>query len=283
MKIKNCFFFILVLASSQSLLAQGPWAKGKGHGYSQLTYNTIPTYTTIYSGDNGTRTLERELSERILSSYSEVGFSDRFTFGASIPINFVSSGSASDSVSNPSLPSGSLSALGNIGLLGKYTFIDSKWKAAFIANIDFNTSSREVESGLSTGVNAASFQPKLSVGSDGDGWYAFGFFGYGYRNNNYHDFLNYGVELGLKPTEKAMVILNINRWHNLANGDASVDSPENILTGLYTSFQEYNAFLLKLFIKDIYAGIGGFASLGGGSGNSVAASPAITFGVFYDW
>ena len=279
--MKKAFAPILFLLSFQ-LQAQGPWAPGIGHGYGQLLFNIVPTYTDLYDGGGNTRTLEREITDITLAAYAEVGITKRFTLGANLPWVMVQSGAASEGVT-PLLPEGSLSQLGNISLFGKYTLIDQSLKVAIITQVDLPTSDREASTGLSTGVDATTIQPKVSVGGGLSKWFAYGFFGYGYRNNDHHDFLNFGVEGGLKASDNVTVILNINRWHNLDNGEDTSDSAANIETGLYTSFQEYNAVLLKAFVENLYQGLGAFLSVGGGSGTSVAASPALSLGVFYKW
>lgn len=273
----TCLFCIL------SASAQGPWAPGKGHGYSQLLFNLIPTYSQVYDGGSTTREVERELFDFTIAAYAEFGITSKLTIGANVPFVLVNTGAATDPLVTPTLPSDNLASPGNISLFGKYTFLDQSVKVALIGQIDLPSSDRDPDSGLSTGVDATTFLPKLSVGGGQSSWFAYGFFGYGYRTNDHHDFLNFGIEGGLKASEDFTVILNINRWHNLNNGEASVDAPNIIETGFYTSFQEYNAFLLKIFAEDLFAGFGGFASIGGGMGTSVAASPAISLGLFYKW
>ena len=60
----------IVLFSFQSLFAQGPWTQPKGGGYSQVVFNTIPTYSSIFNGTGGsTRQSERLLSEMVISGY----------------------------------------------------------------------------------------------------------------------------------------------------------------------------------------------------------------------
>jgi len=278
---------LLLLIASQFIIAQGPWAKGKGHGYGQLLFNVIPTYDQLFdtSADGNMRQTERKLSDFTIAPYIEFGVSDKLTFGGSIPFNMVSSGEASDENVIPIYPEDNLASFGNINVFGKYTFIDKKWKVAFISDFSLPTSTRNEESGLSTGVDAFTFQPKLSLGSSEGKFYYYGYFGYGLRSNDYHDFLHFGVEAGYKATEKVTIMLHLNRLHNLGNGNSNVDTPANLATGFYTSTQEYGAFLLKVFAEKLYKDLGGFLSLGGGGfgGNSVAVSPAISLGVFYKW
>ncbi len=274
----TAFLFCFIKVS-----AQGPWAPGKGHGYTQVLFNVIPPYSQIYDGGRTTREVDRELFDFTVAAYGEFGITSQLTLGVNIPFILVNTGAATDPMVEPTLPSSNLVAPGNISVFGKYTVLDQSVKVALIGQVDLPTSDRDTISGLSTGVNATTWQPKVSVGGGLNSWFAYGFFGYGYRTNDHHDFLNFGVEGGLKADENFTIILNINRWHNLDNGDQGVDAPNVIETGFYTSFQEYNAFLLKILAEDLVGGFGGFASIGGGSGTSVAASPAISLGLFYKW
>jgi len=276
---------VLLIASAHCLMAQGPWSPGKGHGYAQLLYNTVPTYTALFNGSNSTRASERELSETDYILYSEVGLTEKLSFAATIPVISVSTGAPNQTLmTEPLLPADNLTSLGNISLTGKYNLTNKKWNVALISQVDLPTSSRTEDSGLSTGVDAWSIQPKISAGKSSETSFVYGFFGYGVRNNAHHDFLNFGVEAGFHAGKNLSLILNINRLHNLDNGDPSVDSAANVSTGFYTSFQEYTGYILKIFLKDLYKGFGGFASLGGGgAANSVAASPALSLGVFYKW
>ena len=280
-------YFILTLAISISLMqsgrAQSPWAQGKGHGYGQIVFNTIPSYNFLFNGSEGSRQTGRFISETILSSFTEVGITNNLTFSATVPLIFVSSGEASPNIT-PTLPADNLSSLGNISLSTKYTFGTGSWKFALQPRIDLPTSTRDDISGLSTGVGALTIQPAASLGNSGDDWFYYGFFGYGFRNNEHNDFLNYGIEGGKHLDDRLTVIINISRLENIENGNPSVDSEANLETGLYTSFQEYTGYLLKFFVNDIYKGFGAFASLGGGfNANSVAASPALSLGVFRKW
>ncbi len=288
MKVSKALLLVVIMFSmTHKTAAQGPWAKGKGHGYGQFLFNFIPTYSDLFDKDNpeGTRQSERELSDVTLESYLEFGLSDKFTIGGTIPFVFVGAGAPSEETITPVFPEDKLASLGNISLWGKYSLIDKKWKLAFIADFSLPTSSRNTASGLATGVDAFTFQPKLSLGSSTAKFYYYAFFGYGLRSNEYHDFLSLGVEGGYKASEKITLILHLNRWHNLNNGNPAVDSLANIETGFYTSFQEYTSFLIKVFAEKVYKNFGAFGSLGGGgfTAKSVAASPALGFGIFYKW
>ncbi|MGB3466435.1 MAG: transporter [Cyclobacteriaceae bacterium] len=281
--IRKFSLFASLLLLNSLAIAQGPWAAGKKHGYTQLLFNTIPTYNTLYYGNGNTIETERELSDNTLAAYLEYGFSDRFTLIANMPYIFVKGGELVDQSVTPITEAGSLNGFGNISLSGKYTFIKKKFVAAAILQADLPTRSFDNATGLSTGVDALTLMPKLSVGTSDDKWFLYGYFGYGIRSNDYHHIVNYGIEGGYKVADNLTLILNLNNISRLDNGDPSVDTPTNIRTGFYTSNQEFNAFLLKLYAEKIYKDLGALVSLGGGTGTSVAVSPAISIGVFYKW
>jgi len=270
---------------SLSLAAQdSPWSPGKNHGYAQFVFNTLPPYTSIFNGSEVSRESERVISELTISSFTEIGITKNFTLGATIPLINTSTGEPGINTPNPSLPADNLTSLGNVSLSAKYTFGNTPIKIAFIPKVDFPTSNRSDVSGLSTGVDAFTFRPGASIGNSGSNWFYYGFFGYGFRSNEHNDFLNYGIEGGKKLDDRLSIILNVNRLQNINNGNPLVDSPANLETGLYTSFQEYTAFIFKFFVEDLYKDYGAFVSFGGAvSADSVAASPAISLGVFKKW
>jgi len=124
---------ILAALTSTMLFAQGPWSPGKGHGYAQLLYNTVPSYTSLFGGDNGSRQTERILSETDIALYTEVGLSSQLTLGATLPIISVSSGDRNPRLSEiPLLPADNLTSLGNVSLFGKYNLINKTWNVAVI-------------------------------------------------------------------------------------------------------------------------------------------------------
>jgi len=219
-----------------------------------IVFNTLPPYTTIFNGAEAARESERIISELTISSFAEIGITKNFTLGVSVPLIRTATGEPGFNTTNPSLPADNLTSLGNVSLSAKYTFGNTPLKIAF------------------------------TPGNSGNDWFYYGFFGYGIRSNEHNDFLSYGIEGGKKLDDRLSVIININRLQNINNGNPLVDSPANLQTGLYTSFQEYTAFLLKFFVENLYKDYGAFVSFGGAfSANSVAASPAISFGVFRKW
>ena len=275
---------IILAAMVIPLTAQSPWAQGKGKGYGQILFNTIPTYAGVFGGSEGLRQTERFISETILAPFAEVGVTDHLTFSATVPLILVSTGDPSSVDLVPSLPADRLSSLGNISFSTKYSVGKGAWKFALNPRVDIPTSTRNDVSGLSTGVDAWTIQPAASAGKSGEDWFYYGFFGYGFRSDEHNDFLNYGVEAGKALNDKVTFILNVSRLESINNGNRSVDSPANIETGLFTSFQEDTGYIIKFFVKEIYKDFGAFISLGGGfNADSVAASPALSLGIFRKW
>ena len=173
---------IIVFLNFQTSFAQGPWVQPKGSGYSHIVFNTIPTYSTVYNGSS-TRQTERQMSEMVIAGYLEFGLLDRITVGGHLPLVSVGSGDPSTENTTPVYPAGNLTSLGNVSIFGKYALIDKNLKVSFITQLDFPTSTRDDITGLSTGVGAFSFQPKISIGGGTSKWHYFGYFGYGLRNN----------------------------------------------------------------------------------------------------
>ena len=273
---------LVCLAGAVFSFGLGPWSAGAGGGYAQLVFTTIPTYDQIYAGGGDTRDAERELSDNTLALYTEFGVTEKLTVLGNLPLVMVSSGDEAQG-QVATIPDGSLNRLGNVSLAAKYTLLQKGLVVAAIAQVDLPSATQEEATGLSTGVDATTIQPKLSVGSSGDNWFAYGLLGYGFRNNDFHDVFTIGIEGGFKATDNIYLIVNFTSYNSTDNGDASVDDPNNIATGLYTSFQEWNAVNVKIFAEKIVDNFGALASIGGGTGDSVAASPAISLGIFYKW
>jgi len=73
------YFTLLLLSLTFKSYAQDPWPSGKGKGYAQLLYTTIPTYSDLFTGNGTTTTTERELSDKTISAFANYGISDKLT------------------------------------------------------------------------------------------------------------------------------------------------------------------------------------------------------------
>ncbi|MEM9328820.1 MAG: hypothetical protein AAGA85_24355 [Bacteroidota bacterium] len=122
----------LLLLCPITAFGQGPWSPGSGHGYAQAMYTFIPTYSELYVGGNETTTTEREISDRTLSLYGEVGISPQWSVGADVPLVFVATDEPTDEAVVPMDPEGTLTSPGNLSLSAKYTFLQRKLVAALI-------------------------------------------------------------------------------------------------------------------------------------------------------
>jgi len=119
-------FLLLMCCIGFSTLAQSPWTKKKKEAYLQLSYTTIPNYSTLFG--NPEFNTEREINDNTLQFFTEYGLTDKTTLIVNLPLKFVSSNDLVDKSNNlPLTIEESKTALGNIQLGLKHKFIHKKW------------------------------------------------------------------------------------------------------------------------------------------------------------
>jgi hypothetical protein len=69
---------------------------------------------------------------------------------------------------------------------------------------------------LSTGFNANTFIPYLSIGTSNRKWYYIGNIGYGYMTNNYSDYLKFAAEIRYNITPKGYLILALDTKNSIS-------------------------------------------------------------------
>ena len=269
----------LIGCISFSTMAQSPWTKKKKEAYLQLSYTTISNYTTLF-GDPEFNT-EREVSDNTLQFFSEYGLTDNTTLIVNIPLKFVSTNNlVEETTVSPITTEDSKTTLGNIQIGLKHKFIHKKWLLTGQLSVEGNTSSAfEEASGLRTGYDAWTITPLLITGTSFNKWYLQGFTGSDIRTNDYSSSFKIGAEVGYKTTSWLWIAGFIDNVTSFKNGD--IEEPaSNILTGLYVNDQSYGGYGFK-FIGEINKGFGANIGIGGAfSGENVAKTPAITFGMY---
>lgn len=260
---------ILLILISFNLSAQSPWTKKKKQTYLQISYSTISNYNELHG--NPVKKLARNISDNTLQMYGEYGISDKTTLVLSVPFK---------SVSSKPTPSSNENAFGNIQLGIKHNFYNKKWLLTGQLNLEANTSTYDKATGLRTGYNAWSFTPLLVVGRGFNSWYVQAFTGFDIRTNDYSSNYKLGAEIGYKMLNWLWIASFLDSVTSLNNGDIELPA-ENLATGLYINNQSYTAYGFKLITK-INEKIGANLGLGGAfSGNNVAITPVITFGIYY--
>lgn len=253
-------FLCLIMFLSLTTKAQNAWTKEKGELYTLFNFTSIANYGSLFNNDGESIALERSITERTFQLYGEFGVSNTFTFIANVPLrNFQSKDALVDT---PTLNSGSLNALGNIELgIRQRLYSNKGFTASAQLKTALNTSTYDEPIGLRSDLDAFSIVPTVSVGKSLDIGYIQLFGGYAWHSNNYSGHVKWGGELGLSVLEKHWVILFLDIYDALDNGDR-IDDVNNQLTGLFLNGQEYGGIGLKLIIElpkdfDLNFGFGG--------------------------
>ncbi|WP_282122563.1 hypothetical protein [Algibacter mikhailovii] len=268
---------LLVLSASINTFAQGAWTQKRGEAYTQLSFSTIGSYSSIYGNPN--YETEREITDNTLQLYGEYGLNNKTTLILNIPLKFIETGNLVSTTAPVTIASSNTS-LGNIVMGIKRQFYNNKWVISGLLNLEANSGSFENESGIRTGIDAWSFTPTLNAGLSFKWFYAQAFTGVAFRTNDYSSSFKIGGEIGIRPIKRILVIGLIDVVKSFENGDV-VLPPSNLLTGLYVNNQEYAAYSLK-FVGEITNKLGVNIGIGGAfSGNNVARRQALTFGAYH--
>ncbi len=274
--MKEIILSALLIFIIQDGIAQNAWAKPKGDVYVQFGLHNISNYSSLFrKGETGIA-LERTLSDRTLQFYGEVGLTDQLTLIANIPYKTVQSQEAL--VPAPTLDSGSLSGLGNVELGLRHQILRGKFNVAAQLNVQANTSDYAPELGLRTDIDAWSVLPTISIGRSSESSYSQAFIGYAWHANDYSHHFRFGLEGGLNIFEKHWLIFFLDIYDSLENGDR-VDSPNNLLTGLFVNNQQFGGIGFKAIIA-LPAGIKLNLGVGGAVfGDLVASQGAVSIGL----
>lgn len=279
---------LVVLLTFQESWAGGPWVVGKKKGYFQIQA-TIPlgSYSRLFhrQGLEKDIYLNRAVIDSHFQAYLEYGLTDKLTVVSTLPMKHVST---SDKVKTSGriefdevLPSGSLTALANASLGLKHELFNKKWVGALSAKYEFNTSSHDLEKGLSTGFDAGAISSFLHIGKSLKGnAYFFVEMGGTKRGKDYSDEVQVITEVG-KKVKSLWTGIVLDYKKSLRNGDR-ID-PTLDQTGLYPNNQEYFAFGGKI-AKDLKNNNGiNFSSFGAFSGHKVAHLASVNIGWYKKW
>lgn len=270
------FFLLPILAKAQS-----PWTPGKGKQYSQLSYTTVPSYNQLFL-DNGSLELDRFITDNTIQAYTEFGIGNKFALIGVVPLKMIKVGEKTDEQSVSTLEEQTAVNLGDAQLGLKYNFLQ-KGKWAFGASLltSFPTSD-EVEIGLRSGFDEFHVRPSLSAGISDETYYGYGFISYNWFNDRIDPSIYWGIEFGFKIVPSFIIAAEISSIRNLKELDPN---PQNVGSGLFLNGFEYTAVLVKFIKEFVPDKFGVLFSFGGGQGNLVAQSPALTLGAYLkvDW
>lgn len=269
-KIISIIAFLIVF--SQLATAQGPWTKEKGKAYVQAGFTGL--FYDSFADENGKKQeLNRTVSDVTMQAYAEYGVTDKLTANLVVPFKIIS---FEDKLSNQTQ---SKSGIGNISVGLKYKWFDKNWKISSGVLFTANSISKNSTNFLTTGFNASTILPYITIGTNKNKWYYYGNVGYGYMNNDYSNFFRLNAEIGYKAISKGHIIFVLETKNILSKENAFNDDPYSFLSN--SDRQNYNAFGIKLNyeIKKDKFGIN-MAGFGAFDIKNAPLAPTLNFGVY---
>jgi len=261
-------YIILLLVTSISF-AQSPWTREKGKSYVQLGFTSL-TYDA-YQLD-GTRVENfGTISDITIQAYAEYGITNKLEAQLVLPFKSVSIDNAGVSES--------ISGAGNVSLGLKYKLLDANWKVSGGLLYSAKSAQFDEDIGLSTGFNAATILPYITVGSSYKKFYYFTAIGYGYMDNNYSDYLKATFELGYNVIKNGHIIFVFDT-RNIVSKESAFEN-DLAQSPSYLDRQTFNAIGLKAnyeFVKDKFGA--NFATFGATGIDNAPLAPTLNLGIY---
>jgi len=247
----KCFLFSCFIVLFLNLSAQQAWTQKKGKGYFQIGTSYLKS-SNLHIGKSNIRKLPREVTEIVFSSYNEYGITDKLTAIMNLPFHYCSVGKFDSSFpSYKKFDKGSLSALGNVSTALLYNLF-SKNGVVLSAklNATYNTSSRQYNTGLSTGYDTFILEAAILSGYSNSVIFASGEISTVISPNNFLSRLNVNAQIGRRFFKNKKMLLILALSSNTYFSDISKSNALTVLqasdyTGLYHPKQEYYAVTLK--------------------------------------
>lgn len=292
------FYCGLLLIGSLLLMqpaTAGVWPQGEGNGYFNLSFTYLRYHEVINgslfqeNGFNITK-LNRTVQDHTLNGYLEYGLSDRLTVIANVPYKIQRTEDALESTPTSrfavdTLPAGSLNALGNVRLGGRYLLHKGKglWAVQLVGG--FNTATFEQANGLRTGYDAWYVTPRIQWGKSWGKTYVSTSLGYRYKSNGYaHDLISdneFGYCWTRSSGKPTWFILTFGA--NLAVTNGVYDDQTARQTGLYQDEEGFVDPGLKInhyFTEHLALNVSAIGAIWAWKGGNQLT---YTAGVAYDW
>ena len=277
-RINNTVHIVLLFISLSSF-AQGPWTKEKGKFYTQLSFTTIPSYTTLFGSPD--YEITGEISDKTLQIYGEYGVTNSTTLIVNIPYKLVHN----SGLVNPCLiapcpeHSNKEASIGNIEIGLKHNFYKKDWLLSGQFSVETNTGNYNNATGIRTGYDAFTFTPLFLAGKSFGKSYLQTFIGTNIRTNKYSSNFKIGGEYGGKIGKNIWLIGFLDISKSFKNGTLVLPAT-NLATGLYVNNQEYGVLGVKV-IGEFSDNFGITASLPAAFfGNNVPKQIAFSIGVY---
>ncbi|MFC6268722.1 hypothetical protein [Frigoriflavimonas asaccharolytica] len=267
--MKNKITLTLFLLGFIFISAQSPWTRDQGKAFVQVGVTGL--FYDSFQYDGSEVNIGADVSDITTQIYAEYGLAKNLEALVMIPYKSISVKNGSNSES--------ISGLGNVSVGLKYKISDKTWKISTGAIYSANSIKIDENIGLSTGFNASTFLPYVTVGSSKNKWYYFGNIGYGYMTNDYSDFFKASLEVGYEIIKDGHLIFLLDTKNVVNKENAFINDTAQWPS--YLDRQTYNAIGIKgnyEFQKDKFG-----ANLGviGATGiDNAPLAPTINFGVY---
>lgn len=265
-----------------SSVAQSAWTQPEGATFLQLSYQQTGPYDRLYRDGDSSIRLGREITEAALEVYGEHGLAEGLTLIGVVPLRFLDAGSlqSNPTIQPTTIESGSETTLGNVLIGVRKTLATGEVAVAGQLGLELPTGSLDRKTGLSSGLDAFTFLPTISVGRGFGDAYAQAYAGFGLRTDDYSNDWRLGVEGGYRLFERLVVAGTVDVVSSFSDGSPSQNA-RNLETGLYVDEQEYASYGFK-GLYEVSDGFGVQAAVRGAfSGDNVPRSPFMSVGVYF--
>ena len=262
---------IILLLLTSLTFAQSPWTREKGKTYLQVGFTSL-SYNS-FQLDGKKIDIAGKVNDQTFQIYSEYGISKNLEAQVILPYKNIAVDNSLTSKST------NLSGFGNLTFGLKYKWFDKNWKISSGIIYSANSIKIDAVNSLSTGFNAATILPYISVGTSINKWYYFANIGYGYMNNNYSDYLKATFEVGYNIIENGHLIFVLDT-RNIINKESAFLN-DTAQWSSYLDRQTFNAIGLKAnyeFSKDKFGA--NFAAIGATGINNAALAPTFNVGIY---
>jgi hypothetical protein len=259
-----------LLFISQSSYSQSPWTKEKGKAYVQLGMTSLAYDSFQYDG----KTVENQgdYTDITVQAYVEYGITNKLEGQFILPYKSASYdfGAISQNISG----------LGNLSLGLKYKLSDNNWKIS--SGILYSANSIKKDENLvvkTTGINATTILPYVSIGTNHNKWYYFGNIGYGYMSNDYSDFFKATLEVGYTIIPQGHLIFVLDTRNPISKEKAFLN--DEFQWASHLDRQAYNALAIKANYEFVAGKFGAnFATIGAFGIDNSPLAPTFNIGVY---
>lgn len=266
---------VVGLLGFQFASAQSPWTREKGKAYVQLGVTSL-SYDTVQFDGNKLED-QGDYSDITVQAYAEYGITDKLEAQLVLPYKTASYKNAGFSES--------ISGIGNISLGLKYKLSNKNWKISLGILYSANSIKKDKELVVSTtGINASTILPYVTIGSSHNKWYYFGNIGYGYMDNDYSDYFKATIEVGYNVIPKVHLMFVLDTRNPISKEKAFDDYKLGLDPYQWASHldrQTYNSIGIKANYEFIEGKFGAnFSTFGAFGIDNAPLAPTINIGVY---